>query len=141
VSHTSLLSHLLPSSPDFGQYYNYNHIMSWYGALAGLPWDDDHEDNNEMDLFEVGSGDSKMLSPSTSKVVSGLPAFPPKPVTPTKATGKGKQTSATAELTPHGPRAGPSLAGPSATASQAPKAPIVSQASSQASAAPPAPPA
>jgi hypothetical protein len=73
----SLLSHQLPSSPDFGQYYNYKHIMSQYGALAGSPWDDNCEDDDEMDLFEVGGGDSKMSSPSTSKVVSGPPAFPP----------------------------------------------------------------
>jgi hypothetical protein len=115
--------------------------MSCYGVPARLPFDDDHEDNDEMDLFEVGGGDSKMLSPSTSKVVSGPPAFPPKPVTPTKGTGKGKRSSAATELTPHGPCTGPSLAGPSATSSQALKAPRVSQASSQASAASPAPPA
>jgi hypothetical protein len=96
-------SHQLPSSPDFGQYFYYNHIMSRYGALAGLPWDDDCEDDNEMDLFEVGGGDSKMLSPSTSKVVSGPPTFPPEPVTPTKGTGKSKCSSAAAELTPTAP--------------------------------------
>jgi hypothetical protein len=105
--------------------------MSWYGALAGSPWDDDcKEDDDEMNLFESGGGDSKMSSPSASKAVSGPPAFPPKPVTPTRVAGKGKQTSAAAELTPHGPCAGPSSTGPSATASQAPKAPRVSWASS-----------
>jgi hypothetical protein len=82
-----------------------------------------------------------MSSPSTSKAVSGPPAFPPEPVTPTRGAGKGKRTSAAAELTPHSPRAGPSLAGPSMTASQAPKAPRVSWASSQASVASSAPPA
>jgi hypothetical protein len=117
--------------------------MSQYGALAGSPWDDDREedDNDEMNMFESGGGDSKMSLPSTSKAVSGPPTFPPEPVTPTRGAGKGKQTSAAAELTPYGPRAGPSLAGPSTTASQAPKAPRVSWASSQASAASPAPPA
>jgi hypothetical protein len=104
--------------------------MSRYGVLAGLPWDDDREedDDDEMNLFESGGGDSKMSSPSTSKAVSGPPTFPSKPVTPMRGAGKGKQTSAAAELTPHGPRAGPSSAGPSTTTSQAPKAPRVSRA-------------
>jgi hypothetical protein len=79
-------------------------------------------------------GDSKMSLPSTSKAVSGPPAFPPKPVTPTRGAGKGKCTSAAVELTPHGPHAGPSLAGPSATSSHAPKATMASHTSSQASA-------
>jgi hypothetical protein len=116
--------------------------MSRYGALTGLPWDDDQEDDNdEMNLFESGGGDSKMSLPSTSKAVSGPPAFPPEPVTPTRGAGKGKRTSTAVELTSHGPHSGPSSAGPSATASQAPKAPRVSWASSPASAAFPAPPA
>jgi hypothetical protein len=52
--------------------------MSCYGALAGLPWDDNREeDDDEMNLFESSSGDSKMSLPST-------------PVTPTRGTGKGK---------------------------------------------------
>jgi hypothetical protein len=135
-----------PSTPiisGFWAAFYHNRIMSRYGALARSPWDDDHEedDDDEMNLFESGGGDSKMSSPSTSKAVSGPPTFPPKPVTPTRGTGKGKRTSAVAELTPHGPCAGPSLAGPSTTASQALKAPRVSWASSQASAASPAPPA
>jgi hypothetical protein len=62
-----------PLTPDFGQYFYYNRIMSQYGALTGSPWDDDHEDDDEMDLFEAGGGDSKMSSLSTSKVVSGSP--------------------------------------------------------------------
>jgi hypothetical protein len=116
--------------------------MSRYGAHARSPWDDDREedDNDEMNLFESGGGDSKMSLPSASKAVSGPPAFSPEPVTPTRGAGKGKQTSAAAELTPHGLRTGPSLAGPSATTSQAPKAPRVSWAPSQTSAASPAPP-
>jgi hypothetical protein len=63
----SLLSHQLPLSLDFGQSYNYNRIMSWYGALAGLPWDDDRkEEDDEMNLFKSGGGDSKMSLPSAS---------------------------------------------------------------------------
>jgi hypothetical protein len=74
-------------------------------VLAGAPWDDNQEedDDNEMNLFESRGGDSKMSLLSASKTVSGPPAFPPELVTPTKGTGKGKQTSAAAELTPPPP--------------------------------------
>jgi hypothetical protein len=98
--------------------------MSRYGVLARSPWDDDHEEeeDDKMNLFESGGGDSKMSLPSAPKAVSGPPAYPPKPVTPTRGAGKGKRTSAAAELTPHGPHTGPSLAGPSVTSSHAPKA-------------------
>jgi hypothetical protein len=54
--------------------------MSRYGALAGLPWDDDHEEEEEedkMNLFESRGGDSKMSSPSAPKAVSDPPTFPP----------------------------------------------------------------
>jgi hypothetical protein len=80
-----------------------------------------------------------MSSSSAPKAVSGPPAFPPEPVTPTRGAGKGKCTSAAAELTPHGPCAGPSSAGPSATSFHAPKATMASCTSSQGSASP-APP-
>jgi hypothetical protein len=67
--------------------------MSHFGVLARLPWDDDQEEeeeDNEMNLFKSGGGDSKMSLPSASRSVSGPPAFPPEPVTPTKGAGKGK---------------------------------------------------
>jgi hypothetical protein len=56
-----------PSTPIISRFwavFYYNHIMSRYGALTGLPWDDDCEedDDNEMNLFESGGGDSKMSS-------------------------------------------------------------------------------
>jgi hypothetical protein len=67
--------------------------MSRYGALVGLPWDDNCvEEDDEMNLFESRGGDSKMSSPSAPKAVSGLPTFPPQPVTPTRGAGKGKHT-------------------------------------------------
>jgi hypothetical protein len=86
-------------------------MLEWlkHSQIACLrsPWDDDHkEEDDEMNLFESGGGDSKMSSPSASKAVSGPPAFPPKPVTPTRGAGKGKQTSTAVELTPHGPCTG-----------------------------------
>jgi hypothetical protein len=80
-----------------------------------------------------------MSLPSAPKAVSGPPAFPPEPVTPTGGAGEGKRTSTAAELTPHGPHAGPSSAGPSATSSHTPKATMASHTSSQTSASP-APP-
>jgi hypothetical protein len=134
----------IPSFPStsivsrfWGVFY-YKHIMSHYGALARLPWDDDQEDDDddEMNLFDAAGGDSKMALPMTSKVVSGPPAFPPELVTPTRGAGKGKGSSATAELTPHGPCTGPSLVGPSATSSHPSKPTMASRTSSQASASP-----
>jgi hypothetical protein len=39
-------------------------------VLARSPWDDDQEDDNddEMNMFDATSGDSKMALPTTSKV-------------------------------------------------------------------------
>jgi hypothetical protein len=67
--------------------------MSRYGALTRSPWDDNQEEeveDDEMNLFESGGGDSTISLPSTPRTVSGPPAFPPEQVTPTKGTGKGK---------------------------------------------------
>jgi hypothetical protein len=65
-----------------------------------------------MDLFEASGGDSKMSSPTQPHSMASGPTSCTDPVMPTKASGKKKHTSITAELTPHGPWAGPSLAGP-----------------------------
>jgi hypothetical protein len=49
--------------------------MSHYGVLAGLPWDDDREDDDdEMNLFESGGGDSKMSITSLPNTTTCVPA-------------------------------------------------------------------
>jgi hypothetical protein len=88
--------------------------MSQYQSLSG-PWDEDppsKEEANEMDLFDAGGGDSKMSLPTQLRSMASGPMSRTDPVMPTKVSGKKKRTSAAAELTPHGPRAGLSSAGP-----------------------------
>jgi hypothetical protein len=48
--------------------------MSQCGALAGSPWDDNHEEeeDDEMNLFESGDGDSKMSSFFCFKKIKNL---------------------------------------------------------------------